>query len=92
VADYLATQNDLFARFHAARSPAEREKIVNDLVHHADRHRQLIDQMARYQTTHGAEDRAGTTPPRRRTTPAKATKASSTGPKTTSRGGSRRSP
>ncbi len=56
VADYLATQHDLFRAFHAAATTADRDQIINDLVQHADRHRQLIDQMARYQTAHGHDD------------------------------------
>jgi DNA-binding transcriptional regulator YhcF (GntR family) len=46
VADYLATQDQLFRRFHTARTTAERDQIVTDLVRHADQHRDLIDQMA----------------------------------------------
>lgn len=100
VADYLTAQDQLFRRFHAARTTTERDQIVTDLVRHADQHRDLIDQMARYQTAHGnqgtdprrqardQDDEPEATPaPRRRTTPAKATKTTSTGRKTT---GSRR--
>lgn len=100
MADYLTAQDDLFRRFHAAHTTTERDQIVTDLVRHADQYRDLIDQMARYQTAHGnqgtdprrqardQDDEPEATPaPRRRTTPAKATKTTSTGRKTT---GSRR--
>jgi DNA-binding transcriptional regulator YhcF (GntR family) len=96
VADYLATQDDLFRRFHAARTTAERDQVVTDLVRHADRHRDLIDQTARYQTTHGnqgadprrqardQDDEPDTTPAPQRRAPAKATKTTSTARKPTS--------
>jgi len=97
VADYLATQDQLFRAFHATKTTAERDQIVTDLVRHADQHRDLIDQMARYQTAHGnqgtdprrqprdQDDEPETTrAPRRRTTPTKAGKTTSTARKTTS--------
>lgn len=93
VADYLAAQNDLFRRFHAARTTADRDQIINDVVQHADRHRQLIDQMARHQTAHRQDDGSNATPaPRRRTTASKAAEGTSTGRKTTRAGRTRRTP
>lgn len=106
VADYLATQDDLFRRFHAARTTAQRDQIVTDLVRHADQHRDLIDQMARYQTSHGNQgtdrrraasgtdtsDAEATPAPGRRRTPSKATKTTSTARKTTSSGRTRPRP
>lgn len=102
VADYLATQDDLFRRFHAARTTAERDQIVTDLVRHADQHRDLIDQMARYQTAHGNQgtdarrqlrdqdhEPEAAPAPRRRTTPSKAARTTSTGRKTTGSGRTR---
>ena len=95
VADYLATQDQLFRAFHAAHTTAERDQIVTDLVRHADQHRDLIDQMARYQTSHAnqgtdprrqarEQDHEAASASRRRTTAAKATKTTSTARKTTS--------
>lgn len=106
VADYLATQDDLFRRFHAARTTAQRDQIVTDLVRHADQHRDLIDQMARYQTSHGNQgtdrrraasgtdtsDAEATPAPGRRRTPSKATKTTSTARKTTGSGRTRPGP
>jgi hypothetical protein len=53
VADYLAAQQEILIRFHNAKTTAARNAALNDLVTHADKHRDLIEQAARYQTSHG---------------------------------------
>lgn len=53
VGDYLATQADILRRFHGASTTAERNAALDDLVAHGDQHRDLIDEAARYQTSHG---------------------------------------
>ncbi|HET6484326.1 MAG TPA: GntR family transcriptional regulator [Actinoplanes sp.] len=53
VATYLADQQVITRRFHAARTADDRNAALNDLVRHADAHSQLIDDVIRYQADHG---------------------------------------
>jgi DNA-binding transcriptional regulator YhcF (GntR family) len=53
VADYLATQQEILVRFHSATTTKARNAALNELVAHADKHRDLIERAARYQTSHG---------------------------------------
>jgi len=53
VGDYLAAQNEILQRFHAATNAVARNKALNDLVAHADRHRDLIEEATRYQSAQG---------------------------------------
>ncbi|MGX4657917.1 GntR family transcriptional regulator [Micromonospora sp. SCSIO 07396] len=53
VAGYLADQQAITRRFHAARTADDRNDALNDLVRHADAHGQFIDDVIRYQADHG---------------------------------------
>jgi hypothetical protein len=53
VAAYLADQQAITRRFHAARTPDDRNAALNDLVQHADAHGKLIDDVIRYHADHG---------------------------------------
>jgi DNA-binding transcriptional regulator YhcF (GntR family) len=53
VAAYLADQQAITRRFHAARTADDRNAALNDLVRHADAHSQLIDDVIKYQADHG---------------------------------------
>ncbi len=53
IADYLATQQDIVQRLNTATTAADRNTALADLLAHADRHRDLIEEATRYQTSHG---------------------------------------
>jgi DNA-binding transcriptional regulator YhcF (GntR family) len=53
VAAYLTEQQAITRRFHAARTPDDRNAALNDLVQHADAHGQLIDDVLKYHAAHG---------------------------------------
>jgi hypothetical protein len=53
VAAYLADQQAITRRFHAARTTDDRNAALNDLLRHADAHGQLIDDVIRYHANHG---------------------------------------
>lgn len=53
VADYLTEQKALFARYDTATTARQRNKAINQVIAHAADHEDLIDEMARYQTSHG---------------------------------------
>ncbi|GIF09823.1 hypothetical protein Asi03nite_73610 [Actinoplanes siamensis] len=54
VAAYLADQQAITRRFHAARTADDRNAALNDLVQHADAHGQLIDDVIKYHADHGS--------------------------------------
>ncbi|WP_203720662.1 transposase family protein [Paractinoplanes brasiliensis] len=53
VAAYLTEQQAITRRFHAARTPDDRNAALNDLVQQADTHGQLIDDVIKYHADHG---------------------------------------
>ncbi|WP_093402049.1 GntR family transcriptional regulator [Micromonospora sediminimaris] len=53
VATYLADQQAITIRYHQARTAADKNTALQDLLDHADTHSQLIDEVIKYQADHG---------------------------------------
>ncbi len=53
VADYLAHQQEIVHRLNTATDPADSNAALADLLAHAERHKDLIDEATRYQTSQG---------------------------------------
>jgi DNA-binding GntR family transcriptional regulator len=53
VAAYLADQQAITRRFHAARTADDRNAALNELLRHADAHGQLIDDVIKYHADQG---------------------------------------
>jgi DNA-binding transcriptional regulator YhcF (GntR family) len=53
VGDYLAVQQHIVTRLNNRRDPDDRDAALADLLAHAERHRDLIDEAIKYQSDRG---------------------------------------
>lgn len=85
VAAYLADQQAITARYHRARTTADRNAALHDLLRHADTNTHLIDEVIKYQADHGnfaqPPDSASASTDDPPTTPAKRTRSRPAKPK-----------
>lgn len=85
VAAYLADQQAITARYHRARTTADRNAALHELLRHADTNTHLIDEVIKYQADHGnfaqPPDSASASTDDPPTTPAKRTRSRPAKPK-----------